>query len=169
MKSLLVTLLIATSNLMAAETTLVKSCKATFEGEMFNNVVTSQVSIYKKNNSFEATLITIQDETSTTTKEKVAFEENLVRPNIIQTITIDNASDAELNSLNSAERLVLHAASVEEVGMKSGLDLNLIRSAKVFFVGEITNMGAFAVVEAYDANKKLLGSFVGGFLVAPCL
>lgn len=70
--------------------------------------------------------------------------------------------------LNLAENLVVHAMSVESLGLKSGIVLSKVRSAKVFTIGEVTNMGGTAIVEARDSKNKLLGSYLGGFLVSPC-
>ncbi len=75
-------------------------------------------------------------------------------------------SDPEI--LNTAENLVVHAMSVESLGLKSGIVLSKVRSAKVYTIGETTNMGGTAIVEARDGKRKLLGSYLGGFLVSPC-
>ena len=51
---------------------------------------------------------------------------------------------------------------------KTGIDLKKVRSAKVYTIGDADEMVSTAIVETKDANGKLLGSFVGGFLVFPC-
>jgi hypothetical protein len=72
------------------------------------------------------------------------------------------------SGLNNAELLVVHAMSVESLGLKSGIVLSKVRGAKVFTIGEFTNMGGTAIVEARDGKGKILGSYLGGFLVSPC-
>ena len=52
--------------------------------------------------------------------------------------------------------------------MNSGIELEKVRSARTFTFGDSTNMGSTTVVEALDQDGQLLGSFLGGFLVAPC-
>ncbi len=79
----------------------------------------------------------------------------------------------ELEGLNPAETLVVHAMTLEndpdfEGMIKSGVALKKVRAAKIYTVGEVTNMGGTAIVEARDAKNKPLGSFLGGFLVSPC-
>lgn len=75
--------------------------------------------------------------------------------------------------LNHAEGLIVHAMRLSEDPMfngeySAGLDLSKVRSAKMYTVGEMTNMGSTTIVEAKDADDKVLGSFLGGFLVSPC-
>lgn len=76
--------------------------------------------------------------------------------------------ESDPDGLNTAENLVIHAMSVEGLGLKSGINLSKVRAAKVFSIGEVTNMGGTAIVEARDGKGKLLGSYLGGFLVSPC-
>ena len=76
-----------------------------------------------------------------------------------------------IDSLNLAEKLVVHAMSLEKLGgmgFKSGIDLNAVRSATVYSIGTSTSMGMSAIVEAKNAQGKVLGSYLGGFFVAPC-
>jgi hypothetical protein len=70
--------------------------------------------------------------------------------------------------LNAGENLVVHAMTLEGMGMSSGVSLKKVRYAKVYTIGEVTNMGGTAIVEARDSKNKLLGSYLGGFLVSPC-
>jgi hypothetical protein len=75
--------------------------------------------------------------------------------------------------LNKAEALVVHAMTLEndpvfEGRIKSGVDLKKVRAAKVYTIGEVTNMGGTAIVEARDSKGKGLGSYLGGFLISPC-
>ena len=75
--------------------------------------------------------------------------------------------------LNLAEKLIAHAMGVEAMPelasfMNSGIELEKVRSARTFTFGDSTNMGSTTVVEALDQDGQLLGSFLGGFLVAPC-
>lgn len=79
---------------------------------------------------------------------------------------LNTESDPE--ALNEAENLVVHAMVLEEMGMKSGIALRRVRSATVYTIGEVTNMGKTAIVEARDSKNKTLGSYLGGFLVSPC-
>ncbi len=79
----------------------------------------------------------------------------------------------EAEDLNPAETLVVHAMTLEndpvfEGKIRSGVALKKVRAAKVYSVGEVTNMGGTAIVEARDSRGKALGSYLGGFLVSPC-
>lgn len=76
--------------------------------------------------------------------------------------------------LNRAERLIVHAMGMAQESdlaalFSPGFDLKPVRSARIFVVGETTNMGSTTIVEAKDRDGKVLGSFLGGFLVSPCL
>lgn len=79
----------------------------------------------------------------------------------------------EVEDLNPAESLVVHAMTLEndpvfEGKLKTGVALKKVRAAKIYTVGEATNMGGTAIVEARDARGKALGSYLGGFLISPC-
>ena len=76
-------------------------------------------------------------------------------------------------ALNEVEKFILHAMLVSSdpilgSDLSAGIDLEAVRSAKVYIAGERARMGSLAVVEAKDSQDRLLGSFVGGLLVAPC-
>ncbi|MFL5783083.1 MAG: hypothetical protein ACJ76H_00655 [Bacteriovoracaceae bacterium] len=83
------------------------------------------------------------------------------------------SENTEPEGLNKAEALVVHAMTLEndpvfEGRIKSGVDLKKVRGAKVYTIGEVTNMGGTAIVEARDSKGKALGSYLGGFLISPC-
>lgn len=78
------------------------------------------------------------------------------------------STESDPETLNRAENLVVHAMLVRDLGMKSGVALEKVRSATVYTVGEATNMGSVAIVEARDSKNKPLGSYLGGLLVSPC-
>jgi hypothetical protein len=83
-------------------------------------------------------------------------------------------SNPDDDSLTDVERLILHAMSltsdpqVKKV-FSSGIDLSKVRSVKAITLAENpTDIGSVTIVEAKDAEGKVLGSFLGGFLVSPC-
>jgi hypothetical protein len=68
---------------------------------------------------------------------------------------------------------VAHALSLTtdptfEGKFSAGLDLTQVRRAQVYAIGEESMFGTAAIVEAYDAANRPLGSFFGGFLVGAC-
>jgi hypothetical protein len=78
---------------------------------------------------------------------------------------------------NMGEQLIVHAMRVEqeplfEGAYRSGINLALVRSVRVYGIGESEDgqpqMGQPAIIEAKDARGRVLGSFVGGFLVGTC-
>lgn len=76
--------------------------------------------------------------------------------------------------LNPGESIVMHARATSGEPVLSetfttGLDLALVKKVKLHILGEATEMGALAVVVAFDATGAELGSFMGGFFVRPCL
>ena len=73
--------------------------------------------------------------------------------------------------LNLTERVILHAMGLVEGfnGFFSvGFDLKEVRTATVYVVGKMGNIGGTAIIEAMGKDGKVLGSYLGGFLVAPC-
>jgi hypothetical protein len=89
-----------------------------------------------------------------------------------------SAADAELSSLkklelNDGEEQIARAMEfLENPSFKdafsAGLDLEAVRSVKVFSIGKMTHMGGTVIVEAYDADTKNLGSFLTGFMIFAC-
>ncbi|MES2528352.1 MAG: hypothetical protein V4598_14795 [Bdellovibrionota bacterium] len=102
---------------------------------------------------------------SSSYEDKYVVEVNTVREGLTE-----NSDD---EALNTAEKLIVHAMTLEndpvfEGKLRTGVKLKNVRSAKVYLIGEVTNMGGTAVVEASDKNGKALGSFLGGFLISAC-
>ncbi len=144
---------------VAAHANLIKTCDTVLKTD--DSEVAMKIEIFKRANKFSAE---ISQEGGTLT-ETVDVVENTVRTGI----TIDS----ELEKLNPVERIIAHAMILTEdpilAGTQSaGLDLKLVRSAKVYMIGATDGMGVFAIVEARNQSGKALGSFVGGFVVGPC-
>ena len=102
---------------------------------------------------------------TTSYEEKYVVEVNTVREGLTE--------NSDMDTLNTAEKLIVHAMNLEndpvfEGKLRTGVKLKNVRSAKVYLIGEVTNMGGTAVVEASDRNGKALGSFLGGFLISAC-
>lgn len=95
-------------------------------------------------------------------------EYSTIRPGLTAQTNPDDAT------LNGGERLIVHAmslASEPSVGsmFQSGLDLKKVRVTKVFYIERRPqDIGSAAIIEALDENGKVLGTFMGGFLVARC-
>lgn len=144
---------------VSAHANLVKSCDTVLVTD--DSEVAMKIEIFKLQNKLSAN---ITQEGGTLT-ETVDLIENTVRAGI----TINS----ELEKLNPVERVIAHAMILTEDPIlagtqNAGLDLKLIRSAKVYTIGATDGMGVFAVVEAKNKAGKMMGSFVGGFLVSPC-
>ena len=144
---------------VAAHANLIKTCDTVLKTD--DSEVAMKIEIFKRANKFSAE---ISQEGGTLT-ETVDVVENTVRTGI----TIDS----ELEKLNPVERIIAHAMILTEdpilAGTQSaGLDLKLVRSAKVYMIVATDGMGVFAIVEARNQSGKALGSFVGGFVVGPC-
>lgn len=153
--------LIASSPLFAAP---VKTCNAVLRMPDSPAIPTT-VEISDNNGTLEAITTQKVDGQSVSTTDSATLFEETVRANL--------SKDSDPDDLNHAESLVVHAMLMEsdpvfQGTFKSGIALKKVRSAKVYVVGESTNMGNMSVVEAKDEKGKTLGSFIGGFLVAPC-
>ena len=152
---------------MASEKKLIKSCSTVFQMPGESNKIDAKVEIFRnKDSSLVSTLTQTTDGITTSEDEVATVATNSVRPGLVGELSEDE-------TLNEAEQLISHAMLVSEDPMfegmfSTGIDLKKVRSAKVYTVGESTNLGTSAIVEAKDKNGKILGSFVGGFLVSPC-
>ncbi|MGE3610924.1 MAG: hypothetical protein AB7I27_15140 [Bacteriovoracaceae bacterium] len=162
-KSLLALIVTFTSTVYAD--TLIKSCKTTTtmpEGP----TVETQIDILSKNGKIYAT---VNQNGSAYTEKIVNISEYSIRDGLAP----EMIESEEMGKLNLGESLIVHAMTLEsdpilEGQMSSGIDLNKVKSVKVYVVGKTSNMGLTAIVEAKDASQKLLGSFFGGFLLSPC-
>ncbi len=171
MKTLVVNaLLMISASAHATSLEVIKSCTSIVkfpggkEGEVLQQ--TMKFEFLKDGDKYTSrttqTVGTIEDVSAA--PEETSVQEGLEK------INLENVGQQELNI---AESLISHAMIMTRNPMFAGtmtvdFDLNLVRSAKVFMIGKPTNMGAAAVVEAKDASGKILGSFLGGFIVAPC-
>lgn len=159
MKKFIILLIGALIVSVSAHANLIKSCDTVLRSD--DSVVQMKIEIFRRENKLSAN---ITQEGGTLT-ETVDVIDNTVRAGI----TIDS----ELEKLNPVERMIAHAMILTEDPIlagtqNAGLDLRLVRSAKVYMIGATDGMGVFAIVVARNKDGKELGSFVGGFLVSPC-
>jgi hypothetical protein len=142
----------------------IKECEASLmmpEGSQVDMLIQ-----FNMNENVLTSVVTQSTRGQTQTKKWTAqFFENKVREGLKP-----NANPA---ALNEVERFIVHAMMVASdpilgSDFSAGIDLEAVRSAKVYIAGERARMGSLAVVEAKDSEGRLLGSFVGGLLVAPC-
>lgn len=154
---------LATSAASAKEVPAIKSCDAdlTFPGTPRSEMVAR---IYQDGNGLRAQLTIKQDGEENTLTETVTVFSGAVRADL----NPDQAAN-----LTDAELFIAHAIAYTQEPELAALaklpfDLKAVRSATVYQIGERTNMGAPAVIEAFDQDKKLLGTFFGGFYVAVC-
>lgn len=123
--------------------------------------------VLKDGEGYKAQLTKTVGEHSATHEEPVEISEHAIREGLSK----DN--DPYNNDLNPGELLISHAMEMStnpifEGTMSTGMDLSAVRKVKVYGIGKVTNMGRAAIVEASSADGKILGSFLGGFLVSPC-
>lgn len=140
---------------------LVKSCKTTlsFPGE--TTKIPTEIKVFEKEANLYATVTQTQNGFSNTVEELVIFDSGSVRANL----------DPYQDDLNFAESAINHAISItsEIPYFSAGFDLKEVTFAKVYTIGAMGNMGGTLLVEGYDAQGNNLGTFLGGFLVFPCL
>ncbi len=160
MKNILILLALSLSlNLFAAP---IKTCNTILQ--VPDEVpMPSKFEINDVNGELKATITQKFEGQTTSFEEKASVGDYSVRESL-KPFDIGSNPDGP----NLAENLVVHAMTVEPMGMKSGIVLSKVRSAKVYFIGEMAEMGGTAIVEARDGKGKLLGSYLGGFLVSPC-
>jgi len=161
--TLMAVIFFATSGFAA--TSVIKTCSTTFPGiEPGQQSIATKIEILSDGKSMSAKV----------TQDGQSYDD-IAEVNE-QSVRADIPTDMEspsLDELNLAEKLISHAIVMStdplfEGKFSAGLDLSKVRSAKLYIVGEQTNMGAPAIVEAKDESGAVLGSFLGGFFVTPC-
>lgn len=162
MKTLLMATLLVSFSALAAP---IKTCSTKVPKMEESGSVPMKFEISAQGSRLQAKITQNMGEHSVVTLESVKVLDLKVRSGL------DVNSDPE--KLNQAENLIVHAMTLESDPVfagkfKTGVNLQAVRSARVFIVGEETNMGSTSIVEAKDSKGKVLGSFLGGFLVSPC-
>jgi hypothetical protein len=130
----------------------------------------------------QAVITTTSESESSSSTEAVQIVENTVRANLeivakaevaaMQDPNPASKSADPFDDLNPVERYIAGAMTMPMMGlseMNAGFDLTKVASAKVFLLDVATNMGQAAIVVGKDGNGKVLGSFLGGMIVSPCL
>lgn len=166
MKTLAISALILSSSIAFAKEDTVKQCSVTLPNiSSPSQIVDMDLTIISNQNQLSAIIKQTINGESMTANEVVTYKEEKVRAGL--------TVDTNVDGLNMAESLVVHAMilSTDPVftgTFSAGIDLSQVRSAKLYTVGASGDMGNTTIVEAYDQAGKVLGSFLGGFLVSPC-
>ncbi len=149
----------------SASAIVIKSCDTVLKSIDHGKDVPTLMEVIETNGTLSAKVTQKAGNENRSYVDTVIIEQDKVRAGL--------TPDSEIEGANQAELLVIHAMTMESDPIfrgkfKSGINLKKVRSAKVFTIGEVSNMGSTSIVEARDAQGKLLGSFLGGFLVSPC-
>jgi hypothetical protein len=163
MRFLALSLLLTLSSAWGSE--IIKSCTTTFE-DSTGTLITRTTEIVRTEQGIFAN------------GEAVVIEENSVRPGL-RALVEANELDEVPADFNIAEReislsifLSKYIHSTPEMTpemiaqftpyLDFGFDLDQIRSATTYAVGEATEMGQVVLVEAKDEAGTVLGSFIAG-------
>jgi|CXWL01.1.fsa_nt_gi hypothetical protein len=127
------------------------------------------ISVFKNKDSYFAKIVHLVESRRSTDYHAVSYSQNSVRAGLTPKTDPYN----EALKLNDAELLTIHAMSLTRAPETKGhfsvdFDLDKVRSAQVFQLGEATRFGSASLVAAKDANGAALGTFLGGFVVAMC-
>lgn len=166
MKKMILTTIMVLSSTAFAQDVVLKECSVTMkQPESEKTVDMTMKVIAKSDTSLTAVISQTADGVSGSYNDVVEVLEESVRANL--------ADLSDVDDLNQAERLIVHAMllsdnPVFQGAFSAGIDLKKVRSARMYTIGKKTNMGSSTIVEARDVNNQILGSFLGGFLVSPC-
>lgn len=165
MNSMILTAVMILSTSVFAKEVIVKRCDVSMKQLESDKMVDMTMKVIAKGDDLSAVITQTTDGITGTYEDVVAVKEDAVRANL--------TAQSNPDDLNQAERLIVHAMVLSEDPVfqgaySAGIDLKKVRSAKTFSIGEKTNMGSSAIVEARDEDNQVLGSFLGGFLVSPC-
>lgn len=143
----------------------IKTCATTIVSPDGTQSIPTVFDIIERDGALVSASTQTLNDQPVTREESAAIEEHSVRPGL--------SPESNVADLNTAETLIVHAMTLGTIpGLKdtqiAGVDLQAIRSAKIYLMGKATHMGLSAIVEAKDQDGKVLGSFMGGFLVSPC-
>jgi len=178
MKFLAGFIFLATLSTQAFSQELVKSCTFKFDDD-YSGFSTNTFEVRKNGKVYLGTMTTTVAGQSTSMEDEVSINDYKVRAGL----NPEMIEDEEMGSkLNFGEGLIVHAMALtgdldmgeedapEVNPFSAGLDLSKIRSVRVYrAIGEADDIGSAAIIEAKDEDAKDLGSFMGGFLVLPCL
>lgn len=161
-------LVTATSTGFAEETVkTIKECKVSFTSLLFNKNVKMDIKITQGND---------QKLEGKVSQEIDGFSGSFSGSAIIKTYAIRGNlfSHTKAIDLNEGESLLINSEELlKEPSYKgrfrAGFDLKKIRNVRLYLIGKKTVKGSTVVVEAWGEQKKNLGSFLGGYLLSPCI
>lgn len=172
MKAIIVSamVLVSASSAFATSPEILKSCSAKIRFPNEKDRIKENTLKFMFLKSGDKTIARITNAAGTKDDE-ASITEHSIREGLGKLKLDDDGIDGM--DLNLGEQLISHAFSVTsnkllKTFMSVDFDLTKVRSVKVFLAGNPTHMGASAIIDAKDANGKLLGTFLGGFMVAPC-
>jgi hypothetical protein len=144
---------------------VVKTCSTTISDPEGTKTVPTKIEVQRNQKSYDAKVTQIVDGQAGSYEDSAEISEYQVRDGLF--------ASADPDGLNLAEKLIVQAMDLEgspifQNRLKTGLNLRDVKSAKVYLIGKMGNMGGSAIVEAKDRSGADLGSFLGGFLVFPC-
>lgn len=167
--TLLCSLLLMTSYSVLAKDEIVKSCSTIISMPGEPQKIESQFKIVKRNGVHVAKIAQKSGGEIVNSEDEVTIQEFKVKSGLKG----DLSNDDDLDKLNEGEKIITHALSLTgdpelKGAFSAGIDLSKVRSAKIYTVGKTTKFGSASIVEARDEAGKIIGSFLGGFLVSPC-
>ena len=160
--------LFAFSTLAFADPVIVKTCH-TRVGMPGATKSELSIQITRNQQSYSAEITQVVGNQKVSYHDKVTMFAGVVRQGL--------SERSEEQDLNPLEKLISHAMMINadrQLRKSGSLGFNLrsVRSGKVYQIGDMTEelapIGTTAIVEAYDKNGKILGCFLGGFLVSRC-
>ena len=137
-----------------AETKILKSCRFEFG---LNETVNVSLKGLNINGELYGVITARTVELLETSIKVMEYSEHSVRPGL--------TPEHGRSRLNLAEAVIVDSMKLTSPEQYAGLDLTQIRSAKVYLIGDHSQI---AIVEASDEKGNLLGSFVTGPFIQPC-
>ncbi len=155
---------------MAAVSAPMKTCSTVMKSLDGLRTIAMTMEVFSQEGTLHAKVSQTFNGEMSSYEDVASFSEHSIRAGLASVVANE---DFDTDELNLGERLIAHAillSSDPNVGefFSAGLDLNAVRSAKVYVIGEPASMGMAAIVEAHDESGKTLGTFLGGFVVRPC-
>lgn len=152
-----------------ANPVVVKSCLIKTSLDKTQPPIALKLTVYSKGSSIGGL---VSEWTNGVRKSRLARVEALQFKIRTDLVKVTNLED---KSLNPGELLLLQAlyltADPDLKGkLSTGVDIGKVRMINTYYFDRNPkDMGSAALIEAYDETGSYLGSFVGGFLVLPCM
>lgn len=147
---------------------LVKSCSFDSQISKEDPLVSTEFLVMRNDTGIYSAVVnqSVEGQSGSYT-DSVVYGEYQIRQEVLEADPYDETIKYNMGEALLAHALMLTTDPDTEGAFSTGLDIRAVKSVKTYQVGQ-SGIGSSTIIEAMDADGKILGSFLGGFLVFPC-